>query len=459
MKRNTSLFMAATLVCILAASVSWGFTWYVDPVTGDDDETRNPNPTYGNPLLTISEAIERAASSGDIIRLFSGDFAHEGFKHMIWNNINRYTFIDVNKSITIERVSSTFHPQIVGFYNTMAGTDSLTNSSIMLFRASDISVKYISFDGYNYYYHQGYGGVYNPDSLEVSMPHCSTIFISANAPNAKVEGCTFFHMGRSIKADSDSDTLKYEAVIGAHPTGIAGGISGIEVKDNLFYDNEFDTSHGHEIYFTTCYDAEISGNTIYNNGVGVPLRFSKACHDIDIENNYVCGAALHGFINDHNQTEEFELWSNNIRVNNNVFSDTTFVYSCMYPLYYGPIISQYDGFNTRFAYISEFRNNVIAEKDSVIYPDDDVKAFKIYGVASDADKVYVSVHRTDENRTRVYAFDEKNGPVLRPLWYSSLGEKPINEICRTDDYIIVNTINGVNNSLYKFNNPVMPLIQ
>lgn len=77
MKRNI-LVIAVILCCLLAASVSWGFTWYVNPVTGVDDKDENPNPTYSNPLRTISEAIDRAASSGDIIRLFSGDFAKEG---------------------------------------------------------------------------------------------------------------------------------------------------------------------------------------------------------------------------------------------------------------------------------------------------------------------------------------------------------------------------------------------
>ncbi|MBN1295073.1 MAG: hypothetical protein JXB48_24780 [Candidatus Latescibacteria bacterium] len=453
MKRNI-LFIAVIFGCLIAASVSWGFTWYVNPVSGDDDED---NPSYNDPLRTISEAIDRAASSGDIIRLFSGDFAHEGFKEMIWNYQKLRLFIDVVKSLTIERVSSSFHPRIVGFYNTMSDADSLINSNIMRLRDDNISIKYITFDGYNYYYHYGYGGYFNPDSLYVSMPHCSTIFISCFAPNARIEGCTFMHMGRSLETEEDTpDTLRHESIIGAHPTG-SSPISGIEIVDNLFYNNPIDSQHGHEVYFTSCYDTEISGNTIYSNGVGVPLRFSTLCNNIEIDDNYVCGAAQHGFITDYDPTGTGDYWSYNIKVTNNVFSDTTYAVidgvnapSSMYPDYHGPFISHLDGFNLRSAFISEFQNNIVAEKDSVIFPNDHTTADKIYGVVSDADEVYISIHRTEEDCTRVYAFDEKNGPILRPLLQTPDDEKPTNEICRTDDHIIVNTVSGSNNSLYKF---------
>jgi len=430
MKRifNTCLFLVLGITYCLCSA--WGVdSWCVDPNNGDDSlpsvmVKNNSAYAYEHILKALTEA-----SAGDSILLKSGDYNDEVISAV--TSLGN-TFIHVNKSIKMNRFR-TNTPRIAGSY---VGGPSTENLSLMLINSSSVTVKNVKFDGYNDLYNINT----QPDSL---LPHHVTIRITSYGSSTKIDNCEFKHMGRSL--DTSVGVNRHEAIICSHPYPYSTAINNVQILTNTFVDNPFDTSHGHEVYLTKNSNAKIKYNIIHNCSVGVPLRFSNECTNAEIEYNNVYGAAKHGFI--HDWENDGCKWCSGFIVNYNVFSDTDS--SAVHADYEGPIISQSDSFNNRSAYVAEFNNNVIVDNDSLIFANDDAKAFKIYGVASDADTIYISVHRTDEDATRVYAFDEKNGPVMRPLYKTPDYEEPTNEICRTEDYIIVNTVNGSNNSLYK----------
>ena len=130
-------------------------------------------------------------------------------------------------------------------------------------------------------------------------------------------------MGRSLKlTDPITDSMAFEAIICAW-VDTSATIDDIKIFYNDFYNNPFDTFHGHEKYLTHNIDAEIKGNKISNNGVGTQIRFSNKCTNIVIDSNYVLGAAKDGFIHDWKQPHPGYGFSSDIKVTNNVWGLST----------------------------------------------------------------------------------------------------------------------------------------
>jgi len=336
-------------------------------------------------------------------------------------------------------------PRIVGYYNTMAGTDSLENCYMMIVDTSSVSVKDIKFDGYNFYYHQGYGGYYNPDSLSVGLPHHVTLQISGNGSYATIQDCEFQHMGRSIDNDSDDDALKHEAIIGSHPMGTGNTIYGIEILDNMFMNNPFDTSHGHEVYLTKNQNAEISGNTIYSNGVGTPIRFSYSCDTIDVENNEVYGVARRGFIHDWDGVGDHG--SSNVIVKNNEFYGTTSTpYSASVANDYEGPATSYSDDDVITAFISEWSGNTVPLLGN--------KQWNIKGIATDGSTLFMTcndLHSSDDKANYLLEFGEHNGPIFKGCgsfddYYECDGNMVV-----FNDYVYVSTKYGSNMKVYRYN--------
>ena len=423
---------------IICNYVVWGGNWYVDPVSGSDS-----NAGYYDyaPFSHIWKALQQA-SSNDSILLKSGDYHNEGINYI--SGDYGYTYVNINKLIKMNRYR-TNTPRIAVAY---AGGESTVNLSIMLINISGAKINNIKFDGYN--------DLYNidtqPDSL---LPHHVTIRITKDGGNTTIDNCEFKHMGRSL--NTSISNRRHEAIICSNPyPDTTFVISNVTISNNNFINNPFDTSHGHEIYLTNNSSAVISNNKIFSSGTGVPIRFTYRCSDILINNNYVLGAAGNGFIHDWNTASTDS--SSGIRVTNNVFSDSTvygFPDSTVYGAdvsadYKGPFNTQSGGVNDRYAFISEFTNNVISDK--LPFADDYATSNKIYGATSDSVYTYIAIYRDDEHDwTRVYQFIKKNGPICKYLGtYTSENRKPNGLICNTADSVIVGTFYGGNNYLHKF---------
>ena len=210
--------------------------------------------------LDISGKRSILQCSNDFIYLKSGDYNNEGIRNVTVNNgSSGKAHIFVNKSVTFDDYGS---PRIVG-YCTSTSLDSLYYLYIMLIDDSNVTVKDIQFDGFNFYHSLAYYGVY--DWL---LAHHGSIQISGNGSYAIIQNCEFQNMGRSYDPDSADDGQSNDAIIGSHPMNTGNTIYGVQILDNTFMYNPIDTSHGHEIYLTKNENAEISGNTIYNNGWG-----------------------------------------------------------------------------------------------------------------------------------------------------------------------------------------------
>ncbi|MBN1294682.1 MAG: right-handed parallel beta-helix repeat-containing protein [Candidatus Latescibacteria bacterium] len=323
-------------------------------------------------------------------------------------------------------------PRIAGYFdhaNSPSDADSLVNLSIMLVNYSGVSVKNIEFDGYNDVYA-------HPDSL---LPHHVTIRITVNGSNTTIDHCEFKNMGRSLNLSLNQSAYQHEAIICSHTGGTA--INNVQILNNLFLDNPLDTSHGHEIYLTKNSNAKIKYNAIYNNGEGVPIRFSNNCTNAEVEYNYILGAAEHGYIHDWNSSTMSV--SSGIKVNNNVFSDSTF---SGVPVngaeisdnYKGPFISSGESPNDFSGYITEFTGNYIRSDAT----DDNY----LHGVAADSDSLFLASYDSDEvsDVDRIYLFPHPGGPIFKQNQGKTVwGFRCFGEMCLTNDKIITA---GVNNN-------------
>lgn len=443
MKKIIALFMMSLII----VSQSWTATLYVDPMSGDDDD----NGSVTTPFQHIWKAINEASDS-DVILLKSGDYYHEGFRKVQFPHDSdppayRNVYINVDKSVTLQRLNASYTPRIVGYYNTMAESDSLENSYLVHIDDSSVEINYIKFDGYNFFYHSGYNGYTNPDSVETMMPLHNTIAITVDGTNAEVYGCEFKHFGRGLLTSGSSDYVN-QAIIGAWCPYNEGPINGVKINNNTFWDNHLDSHFGHEIYLTRRTNAEIKDNTIYSSGLGTPIKLRNECSNILIENNYVLGASFRGFVN--GWKDDGQSYPSGIKLINNVFSDSTGTYGADMSVdtvtpFKGPFTPNTHVNSIESAFITEFSGNIIG--DLISYPASQTHlqdTHYVHGVCVDSDGVYMA-SAADNTMDFVHYFPQHAGPLSwRKDGYTDFGDYCVGDLCTTEDYIFTAAKNSSN---------------
>jgi len=321
--------------------------------------------------------------------------------------------ISVDKSQVTLTNYSTYTPVIYGY--SPDAPDETVDYIMRIDNTSNI-VENILFDGY--YDDVGGGDVYTHD----------VVFMTPEADYTEISNCDFTNFGWEWNPNAPDEYYFYGIVTGGWADS-TNYLENVEISNNDFYSNLFETNGAHELYLTKSSYSTFSGNDITNNGEGHPLKIREGCHDITIYNNTIYGASncfFADYPNDSNETDSY-----NIKVNSNTFNDP-----------YGVIGSSYEGpfYNPRkYPFISEFWGNTI----SYLFADSDT--VKTYGVACDADSTYLAVYRLDEDsgKTSLYKFRKQGGP-LKHFIGTRTGCKHYaqGDMCTTSSRIIVSTFSS-----------------
>jgi len=423
--KSIIIYIMVIVMYLLVVSPGMAAVKYVDPVYGNDSAGWG---SVGMPYATIKFALSQIDSTEyNTIRLFAGRDYHNT-KSVASEYGNKWVqILIILPNITIEKYDSGSKPRIVGDDSYMTGDEHLDN--VILVHRSGFNLNNVKVDGYD--------ATINPDSVEV---HDAVLF-SGIGDNSSIVNCEFEHFGQQWEANAF-----YSIISGWGKYPVSNPLNGLSIQKNLFHNNPFPGQCAHEIYLTKNTNATVYGNRIYNNGKGTTIKLRDYCTTTVIDSNTVHGAYT-AFIEDHSESGETN--STGTKVRKNAFADSLDVIPHSTKLYFGPF---YQNNMALLPFISEYSGNTFT--DATLYADNDSCAFKIYGVACDADTTYLALYHPYEGnggRTKMHKFRGKNSPL--PQWVSgstSDNHKPNGDMCYTPSYVIVCTINGSNNAIYKF---------
>ncbi|MFC1607929.1 hypothetical protein ACFL47_08160 [Candidatus Latescibacterota bacterium] len=414
MKKLISYF--AILSILIAGSTAWAATIYVDGWNGLDT---NSGADSDNALATIKRALDKC-SNGDTIKLY-GDFteaprdtSYSGGTS--WDgDVLAQIFVDKSNLTLTNYVSNT--PQIFGY------SPSDTLQYVVRIDNTGNTIEKIEFDGY----HSTYGDVYTHNG----------IYMTPDADYSTIDDCDFTNFGYEWDPDYPDSYYFYAIIGGGWPqTSSVNELQYIDITNNDFYDNEFESQGAHELYLNRASNGTFSGNDITNNGYGHPLKLRDGCHDITFSNNTVYGGHF-TFLGDYPDSVAVRGWMDNsydITVNNNTFTDPNTVLDT--DIYRGPVWNNRQ-LPERGHFVEEFKDNTLYSFSG----DDD---HDVHGVACDNSSTYITVNRS--LRDYLYIFKERGGPVFSifeattPWYYHCYGD-----ICTTDDYVAFSAISDTAN--------------